>query len=495
LPAKALTSAAVERFKPGRERREIPDAKSTGLYLIIQPTGAKSWAMRFRKPNGDKAKLTLGPVDFSGRELDGEPVIGMPLTISMARSLAADIHRQRKMGRDVIADHKADKHRRRIETEQAAGSTFGVLVRKFIADHAQPKVRRWREVAAMLGLRYLLDGGEPVEAQGGLAQRWAERDVRSFDGHDIHQAVDEAKRHGVPGRGRRNKGASDPRGRSMSRALSKLFAWLLQERKIASNPCVGVKCPPPPKPRERVLSPNEVRWFWRACDAVGYPYGPLCKILLLTGTRREEARGMRRAEMSEDDDGVLWSLSGARTKNRKPHTVPLSPLACEIIAAAPRIESEQGFVFTTGRTPVGGFSKYKERLDAAMLRAARAEAEAAGRDPSKVTIEPWRVHDLRRTCASGLQKLGVRVEVIERCLGHVSGSSQASPGFISATPCSKSGARRWSAGAFTSRVSSRASRPRSSRCRARVCDDGSARTIPSPRRTVSAVVSADAALH
>src|SRR5262249_22383482 len=106
LPPKALTSAAVERLKPGRERREIPDAKSSGLYLIIQPTGAKSWAMRFRKPNGDKAKLTLGPVDFSGRELNGEPVIGMPLTLSAARSLVADIHRQRKMGRDVIADQK-----------------------------------------------------------------------------------------------------------------------------------------------------------------------------------------------------------------------------------------------------------------------------------------------------------------------------------------------------------------------------------------------------
>jgi integrase len=238
--------------------------------------------------------------------------------------------------------------------------------------------------------------------------------VRSFDGHDIHQAVDEAKRQGTPGRKRRNKGISDPRGRSMSRVLSKFFAWLLQERKIASNPTIGVYCPPPPKARERSLSPEEIHWFWRGCDAVGYPFGPLCKLLLLTGCRREEASAITHSEIKEN--GTLWSLTGARTKDRKPHAVPLSPLVRRIINGLPRIESEAGYLFTTnGRSSISGFSKYKRRLDAAMLAAARQERGKG------VEIPPWRLHDLRRSAATGLAGLGVEPHIIKAALNHVSG--------------------------------------------------------------------------
>src|SRR5262245_24039686 len=94
-PPKVLTVAAVQKFRPHRKRREIRDGGAPGLFLIIQPSGAKSWAMRFRRPDGTPAKLTLGPVDFSGRELSGDPVIGMPLTLTAARQLASAVHRQR----------------------------------------------------------------------------------------------------------------------------------------------------------------------------------------------------------------------------------------------------------------------------------------------------------------------------------------------------------------------------------------------------------------
>src|SRR5258708_2122566 len=127
MPAKALT----KRYRPGHMRREIPDAKSSGLYLIIQPSGAKSWALRFRRPNGQKAKLTLGPLDPSERELKGDPVRGQPLTLAAARALAAAINRERALGVDVIAEHAAAKRRRRAENEQAGASTFGTLVRQF----------------------------------------------------------------------------------------------------------------------------------------------------------------------------------------------------------------------------------------------------------------------------------------------------------------------------------------------------------------------------
>jgi hypothetical protein len=85
---KRLTAAAVEKLKPTSKRQEIPDAGSDGLRLIIQPSGAKSWAMRFRRPDGAQTKLTLGPVDLSGREGTGTPMMGAPLTLKEARGLA-----------------------------------------------------------------------------------------------------------------------------------------------------------------------------------------------------------------------------------------------------------------------------------------------------------------------------------------------------------------------------------------------------------------------
>jgi hypothetical protein len=107
--AKTLTTAAVEKLKAhGNKRREVHDGASTGLYLIIQASGHKSWALRFRKPDGMPAKLTLGVVDFSGAELQGSPTIGQPLSLPAARQLAAEVHRQRALGRDVIDDVKGE---------------------------------------------------------------------------------------------------------------------------------------------------------------------------------------------------------------------------------------------------------------------------------------------------------------------------------------------------------------------------------------------------
>src|SRR5262249_28685237 len=120
--------------------------------------------------------------------------------------------------------------------------------------------------------------------------------------------------------------------------------------------------------------------------------------------------------------GRWWSAPGGVQPPPGPPGL-LPPLARDLLAKLPRIENEAGFVFcTNGKTPVSGFSKLKRKLDAAMLEAARAEAKAAGRNPSKVTLEPFVIHDLRRTCASGLQRLGIPTEVIEKCLGHVSGT-------------------------------------------------------------------------
>jgi len=147
-------------------------------------------------------------------------------------------------------------------------------------------------------------------------------------------------------------------------------------------------------------------------------------LLLATGQRLNEIARLTHAELGEDDKGrPVLILSAARTKNKRAHVVPLSPLAQQIIVSARKITSKSDFVFTTnGHAPISGFSKIKRRLDAAMLAVARAEVAKVGRDPDAISIPSWRLHDLRRTVASGLQRLGVALPVTEKVLNHVSGS-------------------------------------------------------------------------
>ena len=417
---RVLTAAAVLRYRPGAERREIPDGGAPGLRLVIQPSGAKSWAMRFRRPNGDPAKLTLGAVDLTGREAPEEPVLGAPLSLAAARRLAAEVHRQRALGRDVVADYDAEKHRRRVATHERGHNTFGAATRRFVDEHARPKTRRWRETARMLGLL-------PVDLDAirhGLAERWNEKPAAEITGHDIHEVIDECRRRGVPGLGRHRQGTSDARARAMFACLSKFFGWLVAQQVIETNPCVGVQRPATPQARERVLSDREVALFWSACESVGEPFGQLLKLLLATGQRRDEVARMTYAELGLDDKGrPIWTLPSTRTKNKRSHIVPLSPLAHEIVSNLRPIAGEPGYLFTSnGRTPVSGFSKIKRRVDEKMINLARKEVSEAGGKPASVTIPEWRLHDLRRTTVSGMARAGADLHVIERAVNHVSGS-------------------------------------------------------------------------
>ena len=402
---KPLTAAAVARYQPTAKRREVPDGGSQGLRLVIQPSGAKSWAMRFRRPNGKTAKITLGPVDLSGTETPAEPILGAPLTLAAARRLAAELQRQRAIGRDVASDCITLKRQRRTAAQVRSESTFPRAAQQFIVEHASAKTRRWKETARLLGLSPL----DFKVISGGLADRWHDKPITEISTDDVYALVDEARRQGIPGIGRRNTGLSEARARAVFSCLSKMFAWLVAHRRTKINPCIGIPRPAAPPARERVLSDSEIRWFWTACDALGSPFGPLLKILLVTGARLNEVARMTCHELSED--GSTWVLSGARTKNRRSHVLVLPPLAQEILAEVKIISGEAAFVFsTTGHTPVSGFSKMKARLD-------REMRALAGKD-----VPPWRLHDLRRTAATGMARAGADLHVIERALNHVSGS-------------------------------------------------------------------------
>ena len=292
----------------------------------------------------------------------------------------------------------------------SGSDTFGVLAVEFVRDWKtqkwQTRPRRWRGDAAVLGLRWPPDcedptAVEPTLVSGGLAERWSTRQIADIDGHDIHGVVDEARKLGIPGLDRRNDQVSENRGRKMHAALSVFFRWSTRQRKVTANPCTGVWRPGAPPARQRVLSPKEIREFWQATEKLGTPFGPLLRLLLLTGQRREEVSGLRRDELRGDE----WHLQGARTKNHLPNVVPLSKEARELIESVPVIEGCP-FVFSTnGVRPVSGWSKIKARLDRLMP-----------------DVEPWTIHDIRRSVVTGMNELGIAPHIVEIVVNHISGS-------------------------------------------------------------------------
>lgn len=403
--SRRLTVAGISQYKPGRVRRELRDSLAPSLYLVIQPkpSGAMSWALRFRRPDGRPAKLTLGPVDLSGRETKDDAVIGGALTVGQARELATKISRERARGLDVVEERKVSQARNRAAALDRAANTFGGCAREFFATYKtkhKQRPRRWREDASLLGLQYPIHADpattEPEVIKGGLADLWRDKPVAAIDGHDIHRAVEEARKH-----------VADSRARKLHVTLSAMFRWLLQHRRVTGNPAHGVWHPGPPADRERVLTDAEIVAFWQACDRIGPTYSALFKLLLLTGARLREVARMTRDELVDD----VWTVPAGRTKNHRSLSLPLPPLALQIIAKVPAIAGAAGFVFTTdGKRPVTNFSEMKDALDTAM-------AKIAGH-----AVLEFRLHDLRRTFVTGLAALGVQLPVIERCVNHISGS-------------------------------------------------------------------------
>ena len=147
----------------------------------------------------------------------------------------------------------------------------------------------------------------------------------------------------------------------------------------------------------------------------------MVQTLILTLQRRDEVAGMSRREFKAQER--LWVIPKERVKNGQEHEVPLSPPAWTLLDGLPKI-GKAGLVFTvTGETQVSGFSRAKDRLDAEILKLQKADAIQHGEDPEAVEPIPhWTLHDLRRTGASGMARLGINLPVIEKILNHTSGS-------------------------------------------------------------------------
>jgi integrase len=188
--------------------------------------------------------------------------------------------------------------------------------------------------------------------------------------------------------------------RRMFNHLHRMFVWCLGRGIININPLAHAEKPGEEKPRERVLTDDELVKVWEASAEQLLPSFRDALRLILTGARKQELGELRWDEIATD--GASIELKGARTKNGQPHTIPLSSTARTIIA---QIERNSSYVFpgATG-SPISNWAKAKERLD-----------KTSG-------VSGWVIHDLRRTVATGLQRLGIPLPVTESVLGHTSGS-------------------------------------------------------------------------
>ena len=222
-----------------------------------------------------------------------------------------------------------------------------------------------------------------------LIPAWGNRPIAEIGRRDVRDLIDGIADRGAVIMARRTHGH-----------LHRLFVWAVGRDIIASNPAADLPKPGSETRRDRVLSDDELAAVWKGAASLGVPFGPAHRMLILTGARREEIGRLRWSEI----DGDTIKLKGERTKNGEPHDIPLSAPARALLDSLPRFAGSD-FVFSVdGSKHITAWSSAKEKLDCL------------------VKIEPWRVHDLRRTVATGMQKIGVNLQTIETILGHTAGS-------------------------------------------------------------------------
>jgi integrase len=219
---------------------------------------------------------------------------------------------------------------------------------------------------------------------------WRHRHIADIGRADVLDVIDKVVDRGSPITARR-----------LHAHLHRFFTWHTGRGKIPLNPMAHLPKPGEETRRERVLSDKELAEVWNTASKIGWPYGDAVRLLILSGARRSEISDLKWAEI----DGYTIRLAGERTKNGEPHSIPLSETATNVLSRVPRIADSERVFTTNGKNSVaGGWARAKRNLD-----------ELSG-------VKDWRIHDVRRTVATGLQKLGVNLQTIEAVLGHTSGS-------------------------------------------------------------------------
>lgn len=378
----SLTDAAAHKRKPDPDKRiEIHDGN--GLYLVIQPSGTKSWAYRYRV-DGKSRKLTLGTLLEQGAKPEKDAEGELP-ALSVAEA------RQRASAAAVKMQRGIDPGTERKRKEAKVKKTVSHILDQFIERYAKPNLRS-------------------ADQYESTFDRLVKPDIGDY-------SIYEVKRSHIVNM---LDDIDDESGPVMAdRTLAyvrKAFNWYASRDDEFNSPIVKGMARTKTKDRagKRVLADDEIRDVWAGLERVAEPacYAPYVKSLLLTATRRNESSRLHSSEI----EGDTWTIPGDRYKTKLDHVIPLTAAAKALIGEKPAgVNANSWFIFSTtgGAKAFSGFSKAKRDLDAAIAEIRMAE----GRDP----MLSWRLHDLRRTARSLMSRAKVPTDHAERALGHVIG--------------------------------------------------------------------------
>jgi integrase len=337
--------------------RVIWDTELSGFGLKVTPTNTKTYIFQYRMGGRGARSRTL----TIGRH-------GSPWTPETARKEAERHFISVRQGIDPQSEKLSAK-------EDAISLAFDKYVERFVTGCLEKRWPRFKDEGARLLRR------EAVP-------HFRATPLPSISKRDVTALFDKlADRPGI--------------AKNTSTVLRRLFNWACQRGDLSASPMDRIVLPEGPGERDRFLDDSEIALVWRATLRLDHPYASLVRSLLLLGQRRDEVGEMTWDEV--DLEKGVWFLPPERTKNGKPHSVPLSPAAITELKASPW---RGGYVFSvSGDKPIANWSYWKRKLDTLIAK-----------DAQKANVPlpaPWRLHDLRRTVGTGMQRLGEHTDVIE----------------------------------------------------------------------------------
>ena len=363
---------------------EVRDPAIIGGYVVVWPTRALSYVLRFRFQGASK-KVTLGRFDPDAN--------GLAEIRAKAREAQNQLTAARKPTADALDPAAAKKAARlaavqAIQGERAAAKAakeqqpdaFAKVVEIYLGTHGRNlRASTRREIGRLFDKEL---------------SAWKNRRLGEIETADVHAVLDAITARGA-----------EITANRLHSYLRHLFVWAKGRKMIAASPLDGVAKPTSEKnrARSRALDDAELAAVWKGAVALGFPFGPFFQLAILLGARRNELAGMRWSEI--DFDKATWTIPKERSKNGLQHELPLAPQVVALLETLPQFDGP--YVFSGGNTPVSGHSRAKQRLDKSIVTANGGQA-----------LEEFVVHDLRRSFATGLQRLGVPMEVTEYCLNH-----------------------------------------------------------------------------
>lgn len=385
MTKKNLTDRTLKALKPAPtgKRYEIMDSIVPGMGVRVTDKGQKTFMLVARFPGShNPTRRALGTYGA--------------LTLEQARQRAREW--LALLGQGV--DPKAHERAKQRSSHTKYQNTFGVVAREFIRlkvigpDPKNPLQRKGISTAR--------------EIEQEFVRPWSDIPIVDITSADVVEVLDEAVRRGAPYQAHNLLGHAK---RVFNWAISRAIYGLDRSPcdRLRPSDVIGKKAL-----RSRVLLDRELQAVWYGANGLGYPYGPLFQMLILTGQRKSEVAEARWQEF--DLDARIWLIPAHRMKGDAAHLVPLTDEAVTLLRSLPRFDAgEYLFTTTCGEKPVDGFSKAKVRLDKAM------QQELSARKPNlvgQVAVEPFVIHDIRRTVRTHLSALPVPDLVRELVIAH-----------------------------------------------------------------------------